>query len=75
MDPIDYIIITIGVLIICGVIAFLIYQKAKGKKVGCNCGCNGCNGCPSAGACGGACPSKKETPSAEEQGEKNEETV
>ena len=72
MGPIDYIVIGIGVCILCGVIAFLIYQKIKGKNVGCGCGCNGC---PSAGACGGVCPSKKETSSEDEKEETDEKTV
>jgi hypothetical protein len=48
MEPIDYILIAGGVLILGGIIAYLIISKRKGKNVGCGCGCSGC---PNAGAC------------------------
>ncbi len=49
MKPIDYVIIAVVAAAVVGVIAYLIYDKKKGKNVGCGCGCSGC---PNAGACG-----------------------
>lgn len=48
MKPIDYVIIAVVAVAVVGVVAYLIYNKKKGKNVGCGCGCSGC---PNAGAC------------------------
>ena len=56
MEPIDYILIAGGVLILGGIIAYLIISKRKGKHVGCGSCCN----CPHASACGGNTPKKQE---------------
>lgn len=49
MGPIEIIVIALAVLIFFGILGFLLWRKAKGKKTGCGCGdCAHCSACSAA---------------------------
>ena len=51
MNPIDYVLIGIIVLIVGGIVTYMAVNKKKNK---------GCIGCPCAKNCGGCCQSKND---------------
>lgn len=48
MKPVDIIIIVAIAVVAAAIIAYILYKKCKGEKIGCGCGCKNC---PHAGAC------------------------
>ena len=50
MKPVDIIIIAAIAVVAAAIIAYILYKKCKGEKIGCGCGCKTC---PHAGACHG----------------------
>lgn len=49
MGPFEIVTIVVVGIAVAGVLAYLIYKKAKGQSIGCDCG--SCSACPHCSAC------------------------
>ena len=71
MGTADILIIVAIALIVVGIVAYMVWKKIKGEKIGCGCGCGSC---PHASACGGK-PAQKETDNGTEATPETEENL